>query len=286
MVMTAPRVWVNGRLWMGDEPGIAPLDHGLVVGDGVFEATKIVDGHPFALTRHHDRMARSLGGLGLPPVDRDRFDDGIRAVLAAGEPIAFGKLRFWVTGGVGPLGSDRWGADHATTPSYLVAAEAIARPPGSTSVAVVPWTRNERAATAGLKTTSYADNVVALAAAKRVGASEAVFANTQGELCEGTGSNVFVVIGGEILTPSLDCGPLPGVTRDLVIQWAREAGMPIHERRLPLSVLYTADEVFLTSSTRDVQPVHAIDERLVAPGPMTAQVGELFVTRASESIDP
>lgn len=285
--MPQPRVWVNGALVDGTGATIAPLDHGLVVGDGVFEATKIVDGVPFALTRHHDRMSRSLAGLGLPTADRERFADGIRAVLDAGPRIDFGKLRWWVTGGVGPLGSDRSGADAPNDPTYVVAAEAIDPPPATTAIHVVPWTRNERAATAGLKTTSYADNVVALAAAKRAGASEAVFANTRGELCEGTGSNVFVVIDGELLTPSLDSGALPGVTRDLLLKWARAGGLPIHERQMPLSVLYTADEVFLTSSTRDVQPVVAVDERLVASGPLTAAAAAAFRAGAMrDGMDP
>lgn len=274
--MSVPRVWVNGRLLDGDEPAVAALDHGFVVGDGVFEATKIVDGTPFALTRHHDRMARSVAGFGLPTADRDRFAEGIEAVLGAGPSIGFGKLRWWLTGGVGPLGSDRWEEHETPSPSYLVAAQEIAPRTPTTHVHVVPWTRNEHAATAGLKTTSYADNVIALAAAHRAGASEAIFANTRGELCEGTGSNVFVVAGGEILTPSLDAGPLAGVTRDLVIRWAREAGLPVHERRLPMSALFTADEVFLTSSTRDVQPVTGVDDRLLAPGPVTAAAAAAF----------
>ena len=137
-------------------------------------------------------------------------------------------------------------------------AAALARRPDSTAVHVVPWTRNERAATAGLKTTSYADNVIALAAAHRAGASEALFANTRGELAEGTGSNVFVVIDGVALTPPLASGALAGVTRGLVVEWAAAAGLPIREADLPMSVLAEADEVFLTSSTRDVQAVQCL----------------------------
>lgn len=285
--MGMPRVWVNGRLIEGGEPAVAALDHGFVVGDGVFEATKIVDGTPFALTRHHNRMARSLAGFRLPPADRARFAEGIRAVLAAGPMIRFGKLRWWITGGVGPLGSDRWGSHVQTELNYVVAAQAITQPTPTAAVHVVPWTRNERAATAGLKTTSYADNVIALAAAHQAGAGEAIFANTQGELCEGTGSNVFVVVDGEILTPSLDAGPLAGVTRDLVIRWARAADLPVHERRLPMSTLFTADEVFLTSSTRDVQPVRAVDDRLLPAGPVTAAVAAAFREGvARDGLDP
>jgi branched-chain amino acid aminotransferase len=148
---------------------------------------------------------------------------------------------------------------------------------------VVPWTRNERAATAGLKTTSYADNVVALAHAHAAGGSEAVLANTVGQLCEGTGSNVFLVLAGEIVTPPLSSGCLAGVSRALVLEWSDAV-----ERDLSMADLARAEEVFLTSSTRDVQAVHAVDDRDLpgAPGPMTAQVAATFAERAAADVDP
>ncbi len=130
-------------------------------------------------------------------------------------------------------------------------------------MATVAWPRNERGAVAGLKTTSYAENVVALAEAKRRGATEAVLPNTQGHLCEGTGSNVFYVVDGDLRTPTLASGCLAGVTRDLVLEWcgAREVDEP-------LEVVERASEVFLTSTTRDVQGVSRWDDRdLPAPGP-------------------
>jgi branched-chain amino acid aminotransferase len=276
------RAWVNGRLLAPHEKAVSALDHGVTVGDGVFETAKIVDGHAFALTRHARRLDRSMAGLGLPPADHDVIGEGIEAVLAAGEPIRFGRLRYTVTGGVGPLGSDR--LESALT--YIVTAGDQARPPASAKVTVVPWTRNERAATVGLKTTSYAENVVALARAKSVGSVEAVFGNTRGELCECTGSNIFAVVDGRILTPPPDSGLLEGITRALTIEWCREEGMPVSEEALPLSVLETADEVFITSSTKDVLPVHAVDGRDLQPGPVTAQAAKVFAARAAADLDP
>ena len=137
----------------------------------------------------------------------------------------------------------------------MTAGPAAAAAGARAKVVVVPWTRNERSATAGLKTTSYAENVVALAYAKERGGIEAIFANTRGELCEGTGSNIFVVVDGELLTPPLDSGCLAGITRELTIEWCRAEGLPVREQTLPLSVLETADEVFITSSTKDVLPI-------------------------------
>lgn len=277
------RIWVNGQIVGADEPALAALDHGITVGDGAFETCKIVEGEVFAADRHLARMDRTLTGLGLEPADRVLLREGVDAVLAAGETIGFGRLRYTITGGPGPLGSDR--GDQGM--SYLVTAAEVAPLAPTTSVATVPWTRNERAATAGLKTTSYAENVIALAHAKGKGGTEAIFANTRGELCEGTGSNVFVVVDGVVRTPPLDSGCLAGITRELAIEFARGAGIEVLEEALPLAVLETADEAFLTSSTRDVQPIHAVDGReLAAPGPLTVQMQEAFAKGSAASMNP
>jgi len=278
----AVRVWVNGQQVDPEAPSIAALDHGVTVGDGVFETCKIVNGVPFALTRHAKRLDRSMAGLGLPAADHGVIEAGIRSVLA-GEPIALGRLRYTVTAGAGPLGSDR--GDSPLT--YLVTAAPQEPNPDTAKLVVVPWTRNEHGATTGLKTTSYAENVVALAFAKERGAVEALFANTAGNLCECTGSNVFVVIDGEILTPDLASGPLAGVTRDLVIDWCRQEGLTVRAEPLPMSILDRAAEVFITSSTKDVLAVHAVDDWLVtAPGPLTARAAEIFARRSLEHLDP
>lgn len=279
---TTTRVWVDGDIVDPTGPSVSALDHAVTVGDGVFETAKVVDGKPFALTRHHRRLERSAAGLGLPAPDLALLAKGIAAVLD-GEPLEFGRLRYSVTGGVGPLGSDRDDADLTT----IVLAAPQPLPPASGTLAVVPWTRNERSAVAGLKTTSYAENVVALARAKETGAIEAVFANTRGELCECTGSNVFVVVDGVVLTPPTDSGLLPGITRELVLEWGRAAGIEMREQPLPLEVLETADEVFITSSTKDVLPIHAVDGRTLAPEhPVTDELLRLFRSNAERDADP
>jgi branched-chain amino acid aminotransferase len=276
------RVWVNGERVDPAAPSIAALDHGVTVGDGVFETCKVVDGMPFALARHARRLDRSMAGLGLPPADHSVIDAGIKAVLA-GDPIAFGRLRYSVTGGAGPLGSDR--ADSPLT--YIVTAGSQPPNPDSGKLVVVPWTRNERGATAGLKTTSYAENVVALAYAQKRGGVEALFANSVGNLCECTGSNVFVVVGGEILTPDLASGPLAGITRELVVEWCRQEGLTVHAQPLPMSILDQAAEVFITSSTKDLMAIHSLDDRpLHAVGPVTAQAAEIFARRSRDSLEP
>ncbi|KQV69754.1 4-amino-4-deoxychorismate lyase [Nocardioides sp. Root122] len=275
------RAWLNGDLLTDPTQGaIAVTDHGFTVGDGVFEAVKTVDGVPFALGRHLDRLERSAAGLGLPAPDLDVVRRGVDAVLADGAADdRMGRLRITWTAGPHPMGSGRGGGP----PTLAVAYSAISHPAPATTVVTVPWTRNEHGATAGLKTTSYAENVIALAYAAERGGTEAVFANTAGNLCEGTGSNVFYVVDGELRTPTLDSGCLAGVTRDLVIAWcgAREVDEPLTE------VVTTASEVFLVSTTRDVQAVSRWDDRdLPTPGPVTRTCAETWAAREAETMEP
>ncbi|MFI0513687.1 aminotransferase class IV [Streptomyces sp. WSLK1-5] len=272
------KIWLDGGLQDTETARVSVFDHGLTVGDGIFETVKAVDGRPFALTRHLDRLTLSARGLGLPDPDHDEVRRACAAVLEA-NPMPLGRLRITYTGGHGPLGSDR--GEHGPT---LVAALGESAPrPDSTAVITVPWTRNERGALTGLKTTSYAENVVALARAREDGASEALFANTVGQLCEGTGSNVFVVLDGEIHTPPLASGCLAGITRALTVEWTGA-----RETDLPLDVLERADEIFLTSTLRDVQGVHRVDARELpgAPGPVTAKAMRVFQERAGDDLDP
>ncbi|MGV9882955.1 aminotransferase class IV [Streptomyces sp. NPDC003006] len=272
------KIWLNGGLRDVDSARVSVFDHGLTVGDGVFETVKSTEGRTFALTRHLARLARSARGLGLPEPDLDEVRRACAAVLEA-NPLPLGRLRITYTGGLSPLGSDR--GDQGTT--LVVALGEAVRRPDSTAVITVPWTRNERGALTGLKTTSYAENVVALARAQEQGASEALFANTVGQLCEGTGSNVFVVLDGEILTPPVASGCLAGITRELAVEWTGAS-----ETDLPMDVLDRADEVFLTSTLRDVQGVHRVDGRQLpgAPGPVTTKAMRTFDERAGDDLDP
>ncbi|MCP3817097.1 aminodeoxychorismate lyase [Streptomyces sp. A3M-1-3] len=272
------KIWLDGTLRDAEGARVSVFDHGLTVGDGVFETLKAVDGRAFAVTRHLDRLARSARGLGLPEPDLDEVRRACAAVLDA-NPMALGRLRITYTGGLSPLGSDRGD----TGPTLVVALGETKRRPDTTAVITVPWTRNERSALTGLKTTSYAENVVALARAHQHGASEALFANTVGQLCEGTGSNVFVVLDGELHTPPVASGCLAGITRALAVEWTGA-----RETDLPQDVLERAEEIFLTSTLRDVQAVHRVDgrEQAGAPGPVTAKAMRIFDERAGSDLDP
>jgi len=272
-------IWLNGDLVAGDRPAINASDHGLLVGDGVFETAKVVDGEAFALTRHLARLRRSAEGLGLTlPRTDDDLRAGVAEVIEANQP-GVGRLRITVTGGPGPLGSAR-GEDG---PTVVIATGPAGTWPPDAAVVVVPWPRNERSPVAGLKTTSYAENVVALAHATERGAGEALFANLAGNLCEGTGSNVFVGLDGRLVTPPLDSGCLAGITRDLVIETSDAV-----ETDVSMEDFARADEAFLTSSTRDVQPISTVDGRALphCPGPRTMAATEAFTALMALTLDP
>ncbi|MFP5256759.1 MAG: aminotransferase class IV [Acidimicrobiia bacterium] len=271
-------VWIDGALVPGPEARVSVFDHGITVGDGVFETLKAVDGVPFAVRRHLDRLRRSAAALGLMvPASDEELREAMAGVLEA-VPRPLARVRITVTGGVGPLGSDR-GSGRPTT---IVAAADLAPPAPTTAVCTVPWPRNERGALVGVKSTSYAENVVALAHAKERGGSEALLPTTTGLLCEGTGSNVFLVLEGQLLTPSLASGCLAGVTRDLVIELTGAV-----EADVPMDDLHRADEVLLTSTGRDVQGVHRVDHRdLTAPGPVTRRAADALAELAATDVDP
>jgi branched-chain amino acid aminotransferase len=276
-------LWVDGELVDDAVARVSPLDHGLLTGDGVFETTRVYGGTPFAWTRHVARLHRSAEALGLVPPDGAVLRDAADAVIAA-NGLVDARLRVTITGGVAPLGSERG----AVPPTVIVAAGPMRPWAPTADVVVVPWCRNERGATAGLKTTSYAENVRALGVAHDRGASEAIFPNTRDELCEGTGSNVFVVVAGELATPPLTSGCLPGVTRDLVIELSARSGIACAERDLPIDALGAADEAFLTSSTREVHPVAHVDGRALpaAPGPITQALQDAWRQLLAADLDP
>ena len=276
--LDAASVWLNGDLLDERDAVVSIFDHGLTVGDGVFETLKAVDGRPFAVRRHLDRLRRSADGLDLRvPFDDDQLRAAMAEVLASHD-LPRARVRVTVTGGAAPLGSER-GEGQATV---VVAAASLWEVPPTAPVCVVPWPRNERGAMAGIKTTSYAENVKALAYAKERGCAEAIFATTTDLLCEGTGSNVFVALDGRLVTPPLSSGCLAGVTRELVLEVTDAV-----EEDIPMAAFREADEVFLTSTGRDVQPVSRIDDRDVPTGgPLTRAAAEAFAALVATTEDP
>ena len=276
-------VWIQvgeqAELLDADQARVSVFDHGITVGDGVFETLKVLGGEPLALSRHLHRLVRSCEVLGLQTQNLNVLREAVAEVIRS-EPEAsdLGRLRITCTGGAGPLASDRQDGSQTS----IIALRPMQPWPATTSAVVVPWVRNERSAVTGAKTTSYAENVVALQWAHDRGYSEGLFVNTIGQISEGTGTNVFIVNGGDVLTPPVSSGCLAGITRELLLEWGLAT-----EAELSLEDLQSADEVFLTSSTRDVHPVTKLGDRMWdAPGPETRFVAAQYVRTMAQDIDP
>ena len=273
-------IFVDDRLVPDSEASVSAMDHGLVAGDGAFEALAVYDGTPFAVRRHLERLVRSLAGLRLDPPNLGLIESAIYDVVQANR-IGFGKVRVTYTAGDGPLGSDRL----ESPPRIVVAAAPLGPIPPTARVSISPWPRNERGVLAGLKTTSYAENVVALDWARSQGSSEVVFPNLAGMLCEGSGSNVFVVVGASLLTPPLSSGCLAGVTRDLIVEFL--GGI---EQDIPLAQVTSGEisEAFLSSSLREAQSITHFDDFAmpVAPGPVSLEIAERFRELIKDNLNP
>ncbi len=250
---------------------------------GAFETVRVYRGTPFAWRRHVERLTVATDDLGITPPDPVHLRHAVDEVLRAGD-LTDARLRITVLAPT-PDGTAGEPADVIVGSGALPPRRLVAR------VVIASWPRNERAAMVGVKSTSYAENVRAFADARAVGADECVFANTRGELCEATGSNVFVVDGGVIRTPPERSGCLLGVTRSLVIELAQADGITVEEVAMPIGVLGTADEAFLTSTTREVQAIGAVEagdggSRGSAPGPVTRRLALLYRDLVDRDPDP
>jgi branched-chain amino acid aminotransferase len=274
--------WVSSNEGGGlvTEPLVSVNDHGLTVGDGIFETLKTINGKAVLLERHLARLQRSAQLLDLTIPSVDAIKIAISQLLAQEEIVksAIGRIRITVTSGPGELGSIR------SNGWTLVVVWSESKPwPESAEVVISDIVRNERSPLAGAKTISYAENVLALNRARKLGSSEAILLNLAGNVCEGTGSNVFIVKNKVVLTPPVTDGLLPGITRNSVIE-----SIPKQIRFSELSFtaedLLYADEVFLTSTTRNIQPVTKINDNTFPIGPITKEL-QMNFSRWMEEIN-
>ena len=260
---------------------VSIFDHGFTVGDGVFETLKTNFGKPFALDRHLIRLMHSAQLLELVVPSIAEIKVAISAVLNQDEVIEteFGRLRVTVTAGRSELGSLR------SSDWTLAVAWSQARDwPQSCVLSISDVVRNERSALASAKTTSYAENALALHQARKLNADEAVVLNLAGNVSEATGSNVFIVSNGTVKTPPLSDGCLGGITRELVLEWM-PSEIPSEVCSITPAELLSADEVFVTSSTRDIQAVRQIDNvEFKCPAPITSRLQTVFAMNVSKEM--
>lgn len=249
MVWDEPCMWVNGVLHAAAEPVLRADDLGFTVGEGVFETLLAVDGNAWLAARHYQRLTDGCARLGLTPPELPVLMDATARVLDHNR-LTTGRARVRWTLSAGPPGC---GA------TQVVSAQPALPAPAQVALWQVGFRRNERGALAGIKATAYAENKLALAEARRHGASEALLLNTRDEVCEGATSNVFAVIHGILTTPPLRSGCLPGITRALVLELAAKSGIPTAEKSIRPAELASAAEIFVTSSIAGIVPAGSLD---------------------------
>ncbi len=268
------KVWLNGQLVDDEAACVSPADHGLLVGDGVFETLRCYAGVPFALEDHLERLEEGARALLLEPPARERLVEAAHAVIEA-NVLGDARMRITLTSGAGPPGLLRGGGE----PTVLVTAQPLAPWPPTASAIVSKLRRDQDSPVAGVKTISLVESVMALSEARASGAAEAILLNRRGDVCEATTANVFCVRDGRVATPSVASGCLAGITRGCVLELCADLRLPALETELPAAALQEADELFLTSSTREVQPLVELDGRPVgmgAPGEITARLADAY----------
>lgn len=272
---------INGRFVDEKDAQVSVLDHGFLFGDSIYEVVRTVQGKLFGARQHLRRLHASADALGLKlPLMDEQFIDLMREMHRR-KPGSESYLRVIVTRGVGEL--DLHPAS-CTSPTVIGIAKPLPQWPAESysrgaKVILAGVRRNPKNATdPAIKSGNYLNNVLAIVEARAAGAVEAVMLNVQGHVTECTTSNVFMVRGGELHTPDLGEGLLAGVTRSFVLELARKLALRCHERAITAQELLAADEVFITSSTRDIMPVAAIGDSPLrqSPGPLTQRLMQAF----------
>jgi len=288
---------VNGRVFDQEHAVISVFDHGFLYGEGVYETLRTYNAQPFLFDRHMRRLRASAGMLALDvplgdtAIDERCRDTMSRAALgqaAAGESY----IRILVTRGIGDLTYD---PAACPTPSIVVIVKRHVEPSPDVfehgvKVALVPIVRNHPdTVNPRIKSNNLLNNALAMQEAFRRGAFEGVMRNYKGELAECTQSNLFVVKNGVALTPPLDAGLLPGITREFLFEVGADIGVAVRDAVLRDEDLFGADEAFLTSSTREAVPIVQVDDRRIGsgkPGPVTQALLEGYRRKAQELTRP
>ena len=279
----AATVNVNGRMFDQEHATVSVFDHGFLYGEGVYETLRTYNGQPFLFDRHMRRLRRSAEMLALNiPLTNEQIQTRFTETMAAASLPGEAYIRILVTRGVGELTYD---PAACPDPSIVVIVKPHVMPPAEAftrgvRVSLVPVMRNHPSSVNPLiKSNNLLNNALAMQHAVRQGAFEGVMRNFRGELAELTQSNLFVVKRGVALTPPVEAGLLPGITREFLFEVGAEHGIAVQESVLRDEDLIGADEAFLTSTTRELVPIVEVDDRLIgsgAPGPVTQALLQRF----------
>lgn len=242
-----PVVWVDGEFIASSTVSVGVSDLGFTVGLGVFDSLCGYDGVPFDFKKHYQRLCLGAKRIGLSIPSADDIRKALVGCIER-NGLQIGKSRLRVT---------VWDSEGES--KVLISAVRVKEYAVTSKCVLSEYRVNEKSPLAGVKSTSYAMNLIALREAISVGADEAIFFNSEGWLCEGATSNIFLIKDGTLITPALSSGCLPGVTRDTVLEIAVSLGFRVEERLLTREDLFAANEAFLTSSLREIQPIEMID---------------------------
>lgn len=275
-------VYLNGDLVPRERATVSVFDHGLLYGDGVFEGIRAYSGNVFRLQQHIDRLFRSARALMLEiPVSADQLSDAVLATLRA-NGLEDSYVRVVVTRGEGDLGLD---PRKCSRPSLIIIADRIAvYPPhlyeNGLEVITLSTRRNSpQSLDPNIKSLNYLNNILGKIECIRAGVQEGLMLNLQGYVAEATADNIFLVRGGELITPPVSAGILDGITRGAVMELARARGIAVKEILFSLYDVYNSEECFLTGTGAEVIPVVNVDGRVIGggkPGPVTRQLNTEF----------
>jgi branched-chain amino acid aminotransferase len=285
------RVNVDGRIGTETDRLLSPLDLGFVFGASVYETLRTYGGRPFLLGRHLRRLHESAASLKIDlGLSDEEFVARVEATLAtAGNPESV--IRLIVSEGVGEID---YGEGVAPDPTVVIIAKPLPadwerKPESVIRVALVDVVRNsDRSVNPRIKSSNLLNNLLAMRKARSQGAEEALMLNYRGELAEGSLTNVFIVEDNVVKTPSLDAGILPGITREIVPDFAEKKGFETEETIILPDQLFKADEVFLTGTTKEVIPVVSVNDCIIGdgkPGPVTMALFEAYRGRIREFME-
>lgn len=276
------KVYIGGKLYDKADAKVSVFDHGLLYGDGVFEGIRSYSGRVFRLEKHVDRLYDSARAIHLViPMTREAMAQAVLDTLAANN-LRDAYIRLVVTRGAGSLGLD---PRKTTDPQVIIITDSIQLYPPELyehglKIITAGTMRNHPAAlNPRVKSLNYLNSILAKIEATNAGCLEALMLNHKGEVAECTGDNIFVVRNGEVHTPSIDAGILEGITREAVIELARESGLKVVERTMDRHDVYTATECFLTGTAAELIPVVECDGRPLGdgrPGPVTRELLQRF----------
>lgn len=280
------QIYIDGKWYPKEEAKVSVFDHGFLYGDGIFEGIRAYDGRVFRLSDHLDRLYASAKAIWLEiPISWKEMEEVVCETLRRNN-LKDAYIRLVVSRGYGDLGLD---PRKCPRPTVVCIADSITLYPAEVynegmKVISVSTRRNPPdTVPPQVKTLNYMTSILAKISAAVQGYPEVVMLNKEGYVCEGSGDNIFIVKKGKLITPAIHLGILPGITRNAVIDYARELGYQVEEGVFTLMDLYTADECFLTGTAAEIVPVVDVDGRKVGngkPGEITWRLIEEFRSRA------